>query len=156
MSEIRVQQANGSSGDPDSGKSGNKEAVPGDGEDERTPAPSGLVWAVRLASLAILFGIIGYLLYLALRPQVAAQFDIALQFDEAERRQGSWVLPVELTNTSTEAVGSVMLEVAQGDATRTATVSLLGEGETAVLEFHLPREPREGAVEASVLSYQSP
>ena len=155
MSSAEQAQRDGMEGKP-ADDSSEKKDVPGDGPDDVTPPPSWIVWTVRLFSLGVLFAIIGYLLHLALRTQVPAQFDIGLQFADAERRDGQWVLPVELTNSSTEAVNEVVLEIAQGDVSRTTTVGLLGEGEMIAIEFRFPREPSQGNTEATVLSYQSP
>ena len=155
MSDAKQIQRDGMKGQ-DAEETSKSDQVPGDGPDQTPPPPSWIVWAVRLSSLATLFAIIGYLIHLAVRPEVPAQFDINLEFGNAEQREGQWVLPVEVTNSSTEAVNEVVLEVAQGDVTRTTTIGLLGEGEQIAIEFRLPREPSEGNTEASVLSYQSP
>ena len=155
MSDAKQIQRDGMRGQ-DAEETSKSEEVPGDGPDQTPPPPSWIVWTVRLVSLATLFGIIGFLLYLALRTEVPAQFDIDLEFGDAEQREGQWVLPVELVNSSTEAVNEVVLEVVQGDVTRSTTVALLGEGEMIEIEFRLPQEPSEGNTEANVLSYQSP
>ena len=153
MSDAKEIQKHGMDGEPDKS---DKKNVPGDKPEDVTPPPSWIVWTVRLLSLATLLAIIGYLIHLAARPEVPAQFDIGLQFADAERRDGQWVLPVEFTNTSTEAVNEVVLEIAQGDVSRTTTVGLLGEGEMIAIEFRFPREPSQNNTEATVLSYQSP
>ena len=154
MTNTMQAQRDGMKGEPADGAT--EESVPGDRPGEITPPPSWIVWFMRLFSLAILLALIGYLLYLALRPTVPAQFDIGLDFGGAERREGQWVLPVELTNSSTEAVSEIVLEVLQGEVTRTVTIALLGEGEMAEVEFRFPREPSESNTDAAILSYQSP
>ena len=120
------------------------------------PPPTIAAWITRAVTVGSLLFIVGYLLYLCFRPEVPANFDIEMDFAGAEERGGLWVLPVNVTNTSTEAMGGVTVEVVQGETTRTFQFSLMGEGERGEAEVRLPERPVEGDVEADVTSYTSP
>ena len=131
------------------------DGVPDD-QGEESPPPTLLTWFARALSIAMIGSLIGYLVYLCLRPEVPAQFDVITHFDRAEQRDGAWVLPVDVLNTSTEAMASVVVDIEQGDVTRSFTVTLMGEGERAIAEVRLPERPTADNVTADVTSYQSP
>ena len=131
------------------------DGVPDD-QGEESPPPTLMTWIVRLVSVALIGSLIGYLVYLSLRPEVAAQFDVIANVDRAEQRDGAWVLPVDVLNTSTESMASVVVEIEQGNVTRSFTVTLMGEGERAIAEVRLPERPTADNIVADVTSYQSP
>ena len=120
------------------------------------PPPTWAAWLARIVTVGSLVCIIAYLLFLAMRPRVDAQFDIALDFDALEARGGQWVLPVEVTNASTVSMGSVNVEIESGDTLRTFALSLMGEGESGTAEVTFPARPDPDATEARVVSYVSP
>ena len=127
---------------------------------DTVPPPSAVEWGARIASVSLMALLVGYLLYLCLRPQVPAQFDVAPDYARAELRNGVWVLPVEVSNSSTESVTDVAVEItlagADGEVARSTTIYILGEGESAMVEMQFPERPTEGNTEAVVGSYQSP
>ena len=131
-----------------------------DDKGETAPPPSWLVWTVRVFSVGTLLAIIAYLLYLALRTDIPASFEIKPDFDAVAQRGVAWTLPIDVVNVSTEAVSDLMIEVVQtgpnGETARTATLVLVGEGETLELEMLFPERPRADAIETRVLSYQNP
>ena len=120
------------------------------------PPPTLLAWSARIITIATLFSLIGYLLFLCLRDPVSARFDIVMDFDRAEQRGSAWVLPVEVTNTSTESMGNVTVEVVQGETTRSFELLLMGEGEMGDAEVRLPDRPTLANTQADVVSYVSP
>jgi|GEM_PF-6950653 len=151
-------------GDADSGNPGRGSRVAfdstGDGvaddEGESSPPPSAVTWTARVLSLGMVLSLIGYLAYLIVRPVVPAQFDVEPDFKAVEQRGSQWVLPVELTNTSTVALANVVVDISQGNVTRSFTVVLMGEGEKAQAEVRLPERPTLSNITADVTSYQSP
>ena len=126
------------------------------------PAPTPLVWAVRLLSLGVLGFIVGYLVYMVITDTVPAQFVIEPDFDAVEPRMGRYVLPVTVTNDSTEAVTDVGVEVRldlpgeADDETISFTIPLMGEGERAEAEVLFAARPTDANTELAVTSYQSP
>lgn len=149
----------GSKGDP-SVKHPEKIDSTGDGvpddHGDIAPPPTWLAWTARILTVGTLAAMILYLVYLILRDPVSARFDIDLMFDEAENRNGVWVLPVEVTNASTESIGNVTVEVTQGDTTRSFELMLMGEGEMGDAEVTFDLRPTEANTEAQVVSYVSP
>ena len=128
---------------------------------EQTPPPTALIWAARIATLGALLFVIGYLVWCIITDVRPAQFEVEADWDALEPRNGHYVLPVKVTNDSTEAVTSVVLDIAYTDAdgedaTMSATLPLMGEGESAKLEFVFKSPPREDTTEMMVTSYQSP
>ena len=105
---------------------------------DTVPPPSAMEWGARIASLSLLALLVGYLLFLCFRTQVPAQCDVSPEFDRAMLRNGVWVLPVEVSNISTESVTDVAVDVTLttgGEATtQSTTIYILGEGESARLE----------------------
>ena len=126
------------------------------------PAPTPLVWGVRLASLGAIGFIVGYLIWLVFNDDVPAQFEIAAQWSDVEERNGRFVLPVSVTNDSTEAVTDVGVEVVldlpgeADDETVSFTIPLMGEGEEADIEVLFASRPTDANTELHVTSYQSP
>lgn len=131
-----------------------------DDKGETAPPPTWLVWTTRILSVGTLAAVVGYLLFLALRAPVPASFEIRPDFDAVAPRGEAWTLPLDVVNVSTEAVSDLMIEVVQegvdGETARTATLMLLGEGETLELEMLFPERPRPDTTETRVLSYQNP
>ena len=120
------------------------------------PPPTLAAWAARIITLGIMTLIIGYLVHLCLRPTVPAQFEVESAFDAVELRGGNWVLPVSVTNTSTESMGAVTVEVVQGETTRSFQFTLMGEGERGEAEVVFAERPTADTIEVTVVSYVSP
>lgn len=145
----------------ESSNGGSSKSDSSDSAFQEDPAPTVLVWAARLVTLGALAIIIGYLVHLIFTDERPAQFVIDAQYDQLDQRNGNYVLPIRLTNDSTEAVTSVVLDAEldlPGDETTnlSATLPLMGEGESAMLEMVFQTRPTPDTLDLRVSSYQSP
>ena len=124
------------------------------------PPPTIAAWIARVLTVGTMALIIGYLVYLCFRPEVLARFDIELAFDQLDERNGRYVLPVMVTNDSTESMSGVAVEVVlstpEGETVRSFEIALMGEGESANAEVTFRERPTPDSVEADVVSYVSP
>ncbi|WP_298918305.1 hypothetical protein [uncultured Algimonas sp.] len=125
------------------------------------PPPTFVIWVVRLLSVSAMLMIVAYLVYMIMSDTVPAQFDIRPEFSELDERDGNFVLPLTVVNTSTVAVTTVVVVAeldgpGDRDDTISATLPLMGEGETARLDLVFEQKPSEGNLKLRVTSYQSP
>lgn len=130
-----------------------------DGESEEenaSPPPTLLIWFTRLVSGGLLVLIVGYLVYLSRVDDVAPEFTITPKFDEIVQHESHFALPVDIINGATEAVTNVKVEIVFDGVSRTLTLPLMGQGETASIEVVFETRPTPEALETMVLAYQAP
>ncbi|MGB3456430.1 MAG: hypothetical protein WBG08_05575 [Litorimonas sp.] len=144
------------------GETPDKSGPEAEGPFSEDPAPTILVWIARALTLGALLWIVGYLVWLISTDNRPAQFIVDARWAELDPRNGEWVLPITVTNDSTEAVTSVVLDAAfqppdgKEEVNLSATLPLMGEGERALLEMVFEDEPSPDTLDLRVSSYQSP
>ncbi|MEM7728378.1 MAG: hypothetical protein AAF311_03800 [Pseudomonadota bacterium] len=141
--------------------SGKESGRDSEGPFSEDPPPTILVWIARTLTLAALLSIIGYLFWLISTDSRPAQFVVDARWSELDPRGGEWVLPITVTNDSTEAVTNVVLDAAfqppgREEVNLSTTLPLMGEGERALLEMVFEDEPTPDTLDLRVSSYQSP
>lgn len=127
---------------------------------EQRPPPTWLAWTVRGVSLAMVLGLLGYFVYLAVVPEEQPTFEFTVQTADVERRGAGWAVPVKVVNAGTLSVHALRLEATlagiDDSPVEEQIVPLLGPGEEITVEFWFDRDPRPTGVACSTGSYLLP
>ena len=119
-----------------------------------------LEWAILVISIALVAGLVGYLLISGLsnagpamiRPEITA-------VDAAEGPDGGWLVPLTVRNEGGEAAVSIVVEgtaiVAGTEESSELTVDVLAANSEVSLVLGFSGRP-EGEVEVSVVGFETP
>ncbi len=139
-------------------KSEKEDQQAGAGEDKK--APTLLVWTVRGLSLLLIFSILGYLTWSAMRAREEPRFVYELHLDKCAERDGRWVLPVTVTNEGTvsahDLTAAVSVNGPDGRSEQQITFPMIGAREELTLEFWYDEDPRGKKIRATTISYLVP
>jgi uncharacterized protein (TIGR02588 family) len=105
-------------------------------------------WVTLGVSLAIILGVAGYLLYQALQnepPFIAPEIRPVLE--RVERRNGQYILPVEVRNPGRRTLRDLKIEISWQSAEGSKehidfTIDYLGESSTQTVFFYLNEDPK--------------
>lgn len=126
------------------------------------PPPTIVEWSARLVSLGAVLVLLGYVVISGFAATSPPTIETRVLLDEIEIRNGSWVVPVDVTNEGDVSVSDaeITLEVASADGTvvesESVVIALLGQGGTSSVEFWLSQEPEPDQISVEVGSYILP
>lgn len=122
------------------------------GNDKSPVPPTWIGWTLRIASTLLIAALLGYLFYKASIPPRDFRLALEAQWDRASTRDGELLVPLTLTNDSTQTVRHLRVDL-MSDAPEPVEVEidLFGPGETVT--YVIPLKER-GSVSHRVLSFE--
>lgn len=123
--------------------------------EERRYPPTLIGWAARLVSLGLVAALLAVLAVEITQPTREVGLKVEPQWNEVRATDGSVLVPVEITNSSTQTIREMKLELDGGIGEPVhIDIALMGEAETLTYVAGFPRRPKNIAYR--IVSYQAP
>lgn len=117
-----------------------------------------LEWSILIFSVAVVAGLVGYLLLAGLSDRGPALIRAEIA-EGAEGPDGGWLAPLTVRNEGGRAAVSIVVEgtaiVDGSEESSEVTINLLAAGSEVELTLGYSREP-EGEVQVRVVGYETP
>ncbi len=154
--EERATERGGDAGSDDD-RAGAQEA-----SEEKMPPPTLVEWAARLVSVLLLFVLVGYLAWSGYQEEAPIAFGFTVLMEQLDERDGSWVLPVEVTNQGGTSIVNLYMVVELVDEASEVVeeidldIALMGHGQRQSFDLWWDRDPRDYEVRFNVERYERP
>ncbi len=127
------------------------------GSRSRSPAE----WTTLGVVLLILTGLVGLLIWYAVRPTTEAAFQVTVETSAIAEREGRFYVPLRILNTGDMTAEDVVVRVevqrdGQPSEEAEVTLTFVAGGEEAQAVVIFKDDPRSGTIEAGASSYLIP
>lgn len=115
--------------------------------------PSWITWSVKLVSLALVLGLLGFMTYKAVSDDRPPTFGFEVKTKDVRLVGDRFATPIKVTNQGTSGVSRLVFEAQQSGEPMTLEMLVLGPGQTQLLTVWLPEDPRTKPPEFTVISF---
>lgn len=128
---------------------------------EQDPPPTWVEWGARIFSLALVLGLVAYVIVVGLQSSAPIRFDTNVLEDEIEMRGDEWVVPVDITNRGGTSVEDLVVTMIVDDGAGSPImedlqIPLLGGSGQVRGEYWMDEDPTRASISFDISSYRVP